>query len=107
MRGRVEITDEMVERAAEAYRHASSASTTMNVARKMLDAALNSPPEPEILVTEEMHSAGVQAYWQAIQMGNQPKDAVANQYRAMRALEPKPKCIEDHPNMEERLRGSK
>ena len=85
---KIEVTDEMVERFCDyvnthegyAYRDA-------------LEAALNPPPEPEIVVTEEMVNAGRSTY-----PGTLPKDlatvAMINEacrriYRAMRKLEPK------------------
>lgn len=57
---KTDITDEMVERACAAGRYG----TGRVMMRIMLDAALNPPAEPEIVVTEAMKAAGRQVFMQ-------------------------------------------
>ena len=61
--------------------------------KDMLDAALN-PPEPEIVVTEEMRLAGCRTYANTAYGGNSMPSEwmmgfVSDIYRTMRKLEPK------------------
>jgi hypothetical protein len=97
---KIEITDAMVERAKIVLVDGgllSHGETVESHARRILSAALNPPPEPEITVTKEMLVAGACAY-NGFLMMNQPikRDDLASvggvsaAYRAMRALEPKP-----------------
>lgn len=99
MSKKIEITDEMVERATRAAMwnnqldEALLQTTTPQIRmRRALEAALNPPQEPEIVVTEEMLRAGLECNgrfatshfksWCSTQLGNI--------YRAMRKLEPPP-----------------
>lgn len=77
------ITDEMVERAVDAFSKAWPPGTTHGAMLSALTAALNPPPEPEIEVTEGMRRAGTKIY-----MGDDPEtraswDLVTAIYRAM------------------------
>lgn len=93
---KIEVTDEMVERARVAYRGVVSRSEM----RAALEAALNPPTEPEIVVTEEMENAGLREFpcdlWDDCLGRNKLYRTVLPLthyitliYRAMRALEPK------------------
>ena len=91
----IEITDEMVKRGCDWYYGTDSQALFHNreTMRKILEAALNPPPEPEIVVTHEMAIAG-QAL--ALKARNQGACGDADLwvlvkaiYRAMRKLEPK------------------
>lgn len=88
MAKRVEITEEMVERAyQESFAHAYCSSPRA-FCRKILEAALNPKPAvPEIVVTEEMLAAAkiaAPSWW----WGDGVTKAAVAVYRAMRALEP-------------------
>jgi hypothetical protein len=73
---KIEVTDEMIDVAA--YR--------LGVRVKDLHAALNPPPEPEIVVTEEMVGAAQYMDYKRIPDMKGYYTAI---YRAMRKLEPK------------------
>ena len=84
MKPKIEVTDEMLDVAA--YR--------LGVSVKDLHAALNPPPEPEIVVTDEQTQAG----YNLARMWVKEKGCVGTSelycmakdiYRAMRKLEPK------------------
>ncbi len=84
---KIEITDEMVERAWATMPDAPQGFLKADLERA-LNAALNPPPEPEIVVTEEMQEAG--AAWLASYRGNLAWAAsFAGIYRAMYAARPK------------------
>ncbi len=86
----MQITDEMVERyikvALSAARKATGVTAwcVHSAVRAGLEAALNPPAEPEIVVTEEMADAGAKQWRNA---SGDYAGAVAV-YRAMRRLEP-------------------
>ena len=96
---KVEITDAMVERFYAAYER-NDWPVFSSVAPRIkagLDAALNPPAEPEIVVTEEQKQAGKDAALQWLtergfitRTVNHPQtpELLAAIYRAMRALEP-------------------
>lgn len=97
------ITDEMVERAISAgpkrYRiYARGDDPGVKAAfRNALNAALNpAPPDTEIVVTDEMHKAGAEAWAAWVNSGrnmvysNERNGCIGLVYRAMRKLEPKP-----------------
>lgn len=79
-----EVTDAMVERAQKAC----PALIHRDVARHMLDAALNPPQEPEVVVTEEMEQVGRQTALNC-RMSVTGPGSIRAIYRAMRRLEPK------------------
>jgi len=87
------VTQEMTERAVEKYHGTRPGEIYSNVVmetmRGALDAALNPPPEPEIVVTPEMAGAGV-AVIAPYESLKAPVSSLVLAYRAMRALEPKP-----------------
>lgn len=98
----IEITDEMVDRAGRAWFPADQYEPEFHRSsmRRVLQAALNPPPEPEIVITQEMGSAGkaVALMWQE-KGGAGTSDLwvmARDMYRAMRRLEPKPKTIGDY-----------
>jgi hypothetical protein len=55
----------------------------------MLDAALNPPSEPEIVVTDEMEQAGSLVVERRFHFSTANGDVACDVYRAMRKLEPK------------------
>ncbi len=87
-----EISDEMVRRALAAYRDSSAPSQEGDI-RAALNAALNPPAEPEVVITNEMKSAGCVAYNdEAQRQGYRAgilRDQMAAAYHAMRRLEMK------------------
>ena len=64
---KVEITDEMVNRAWMKIPEGPDCLDKL-VLRAALDAALNPPPEPEIVVTDEMLKAGVDTYPESMRL---------------------------------------
>lgn len=82
---KVEITDEMVERACKSYK-SNAYSALEGDMRAALDAALN--PPPEIPVTEEMQNAGGDVLVTLKGSGMMMVSVAAECYRAMRKLEP-------------------
>ena len=98
----IEITDEMVERAFTYLNHhaffgGSPFEEYHAHVRKALDAALNPPAEPEIVVTAEQRRVGASLLSQAPAIPKNTSQAnwewlldyTAVIYRAMRRLEPK------------------
>lgn len=100
MTSKIQITDEMVERACEAayvadgrpYErfancHDSSKKSWRTLIRAGLEAVLNPPEEPEIPVSEGMERAGLAAYYQCdeyhYQLRYSAHDSMARAYRAM------------------------
>ena len=74
-----EITDAMVKRYAAAMNN--HAWTTLEGIRASLDAALNPPPAPEIVVSEDMEHVGEMQYRK--NTGNKGDVGAASIYRAM------------------------
>lgn len=91
---RREVTDAMVERAWKAMPDLEDGFGKDHL-RHALEAALNEPPKPEIVVTEEMLAAGNRA-WKELayspgdRFDKRDKRCLLAIYRAMRALELKP-----------------
>ena len=90
---KIEITDEMVKRGCDWYYGPDNFFAARETMRKILEVALNPPPEPEIKVTLQMGVAG-----QDLALEARNKGACGNAdlwvlvkdiYRAMRKLEPK------------------
>ena len=84
----IEITDEMIRRGVSEWLKPVDGSVYDNV-RRLLRAAI-SPVEPEILVTEEMHDAGWEAWCHSPTHRDMGRSKLIPVYRAMRKLEPKP-----------------
>jgi hypothetical protein len=82
---KIEVTDEMEQRFCDyVYTHEGC------TYRAALEAALNPPPEPEIVVTEEMVEAAECLDYKRIPDKKSYYTAI---YRAMRKLEPKADMI--------------
>jgi hypothetical protein len=95
MTGKVEITDEMVRRAEDAWVRAITLGRNIVAVRNALEAALNPPPDPEIPVTFEQTQAGLWALYHEDEC-RLPEPPIASErrhqemaraYRAMRRLE--------------------
>ena len=80
---KIEVTETQVDLAAALLGHGSP--HNREDVRRALEAALNPPPDPEIVVTEEMKRAGAETIRN--QYGYTP-DFAEKIYRAMRKLEP-------------------
>ncbi len=81
-----EITPDMVQRAYDAVPDKMLFKSTVEA---MLDAALNPPSEPEIVVTDEMEQAGSLVVERRFHFSTANGDVACDIYRAMRKLEPK------------------
>lgn len=95
---KIEITDEAVERALNCSwaKHRNLSFTMM---KQFIDAALNPPPEPEIVVTEEQIEAGNKEWCSVLginedEASHSARKILVNAYRAMRKLELKDPCAE-------------
>jgi len=90
----IEITDEMVDRAVNAWFDQGGDERWRDSVRQQirasLQAALNPPPAPEIVVTEAMAEAGAGVLTRMVCEGCPHDTLVVLVYRAMRRLEPKP-----------------
>jgi hypothetical protein len=80
---KIEITADMVIRAREYMKRVGMCAVGPGGLDKLLDAALNPPPEPEIVVTNEMFESGMRASFDSTNW-------IVAIYRAMRVLEPQP-----------------
>lgn len=87
---KIEITYEMAERSLVARNVCFRAGDfkTIERERAYLEAALNPPQKPEIVVTNEMLTAGARAFM-TNQGARHPDHWLTEAYRAMRNLEPK------------------
>lgn len=84
---KIEITDDMVERYwSKARQPMPDGTSPREHAIGLLEAALNPPVEPEVVVTEEMRSAAVNIYLDDFQPH---VDYFTRIYRAMHAVRPK------------------
>lgn len=97
MTDKIKITDEMVSRAAHALIGLRPVGEEINSARRILEYALNTPPAPEIMVTEEMRCAGeeeVYSVYNNRQNSFWYAKAAVSAYCAMCAVRPKenPTC---------------
>ncbi len=86
MSEKVVVTDEMVERFLRAVPGAVAPS--FNATKLALDAALNPPAEPEIVVTQEMALAGEDVLVERRGCGMMMVNVAADVYRAMHKLAP-------------------
>ena len=98
---KVVVTEEMVERAIVAANWGRGPTTAQHF-RRILEAALNPPPEPEVEVTERMVDEGKSYFGM---YGIEGAAKVIGGYRAMRRLAPdfnkgpvEPKATQENPH---------
>lgn len=83
---KIEISDEMVRRGVRISGNYVETPHSRELVRNILEAALNSPREPEIEVTDAMREAGYNAYCKAsLGIPNPTPLQIVNTYRAMEA----------------------
>ena len=92
MAEKIPVTDAAIERCRKWFLNRFGTNHSIDTTREMLDAALNPPQGPEIIITDEMTLAGVAALKTsntACAASDWYSEKAKEVYRAMKRLEPK------------------